>query len=61
MRLRWGAVVVLAVLASSCRGAPRGESEQIRLLDANNPIRPLPDAPRGLNIELNALSVPTHP
>jgi cytochrome c peroxidase len=55
---RCGALVVLAMLTSTCRGTPESTSARARLLDADNPIRPVPAAPLGLDITLTALPRP---
>ena len=48
-----------AVVAGVCLWSRAGRnSAQLLLLEADNPICPIPDAPRGLNIVLTASSVP---
>jgi cytochrome c peroxidase len=49
---------VLLLLACACRSTSDRDAVQVALLDADNPIRPIPDSPRGLDIDLNALRVP---
>src|SRR5687767_278503 len=59
MSWRWALLLLLSLMMMpACRGTPAVDSAQGALLDADNPVRPIPDAPRGLSIVLSALAVP---
>ena len=61
MSWRWVPFVLLSLMTMSACGTPPVDAAHLALLDADNPIRPIPDPPRGLDIDLAALRVPPAP
>jgi cytochrome c peroxidase len=58
MSWRWGMLLSLSLFMISTCGRTAVDSAQVALLDADNPVHPIPPAPRGVGIVLTSLRVP---
>jgi cytochrome c peroxidase len=62
LRRRYSAAALMFLLsASACRGTTDVPAAELRLLDADNPIRSIPGPPLGIDIDLASLPSPPTP
>lgn len=58
MKRRSRSLLLLSLAVAGCGGTSAADSTAVALLEADNPVGPVPHAPRGLSIDLTELPVP---